>query len=79
MCSAESLYQEEKLTRTEATLTLRQTETSCEGGLEYHYSSPESRKRRQKGNPVSNSTLRYGLKAISVERKKIGHGFPKEV
>jgi hypothetical protein len=33
-----------------------------EGGTEYLHRSPASRKRRQKGNPVWNQTVRYGLK-----------------
>jgi hypothetical protein len=34
----------------------------CGGGLEYLHRSPASRKRRQKGNPVSNETVKFGLK-----------------
>jgi hypothetical protein len=34
----------------------------CGGGIEYLQRNPTSRKRRQKGNPVSNETVRYGLK-----------------
>jgi hypothetical protein len=32
----------------------------CGGGLEYLHRNPASRKRRRKGNPVSNETVIYG-------------------
>jgi hypothetical protein len=41
-------------------LTLKAVWTPCKGELEYFHHSPASRKRRQKANPVSNETVRYG-------------------
>jgi hypothetical protein len=32
----------------------------CRGGIEYFHRSLAGRKRRQKENPVSNETVRYG-------------------
>jgi hypothetical protein len=40
----------------------RDVGTPCGGGLEYLHRSPACRKRRQKGNRVSNEAVRYSLK-----------------
>jgi hypothetical protein len=37
-------------------------ERPCEGGLQRLHSSRAGRMRSQKGHPVSNETVRYGLK-----------------
>jgi hypothetical protein len=40
--------------------------TPITDGLEYLHRSPASRKRRRKGNPVSNETVIYGYGSFAI-------------